>query len=461
MPIDPKIFKAYDIRGIYPTELNEDTIIHITSAIYTFFQRTIEKKKPLTVVLGRDMRISSPSLFEKAKEALVSMGATVIDVGLVSTPSFYFSVFHYGYDCGIQITASHNPKEYNGVKFVKNSPTGLVKIGKSTGMDNVKELALTEIPHVSVRPGSVIQKEHVLSDEVDEALRLLGNPAMKKFTIVADPANAMGAQYIEALFQKVPAHLVKMNFALDGTFPVHAPDPLESKNLVDLQKRVVEEKADVGLAPDGDGDRLFFIDEKGAIVPPTIITALVAKELLQKQKGATILFDIRYILTPQKIVSEMGGISEVTRVGHAFITEKMNETGAIFAGESSAHYYYKSNGNAESQLATILSVLKILTEENKPLSEIVEELRRSYESGEFNFTVTNAADIIEQLKQDYKDGELNTLDGIAISYPSWRFSVRTSNTEPLLRLNVESYEKSEMEHKRDELMSRIESLAKK
>ncbi len=462
MQIDSKIFKAYDIRGIYPIELNEQTIVPIIQAIYTFFTKTITKSNP-TIVLGRDMRISSPSLFNKALETLVAMGANVIDVGLVSTPSFYFSVFHYVYDAGIQITASHNPKEYNGIKFVKNSPTGLIKIGKSTGMEDVKQMAIafgTNPPTISANKGTVTKVTTVLQDDVKTALDLLGNPQIKKFTIAADPANAMGAQYIEALFQTVDANLIKMNFNLDGNFPVHQPDPLDSKNLVDLQKKVVEEKADFGLAPAGDGDRLFFVDEKGEIVPPTIITALVARELLKQQKGSLILFDIRYILTPIKIIEESGGKWEVTKVGHAYITEKMNQTGAIFAGESSAHYYYKSNGNAESQLATILSVLKVLTEEGKSLSQVVESLRRSYESGEFNFTVSNAAEIMEQLKNNYASGELNTLDGIAISYPTWRFSVRTSNTEPLLRLNVESLTKEEMEQKRDELMHAIQAAKK-
>ncbi len=458
--MNPKIFKAYDIRGVYPEELNEQTIEQIVKAIYTFFLSKLQKEK-IRIVLGRDMRVSSPSLFEVAKKTLVSLGADVIDVGLVSTPSFYFSVFHYGYDCGIQVTASHNPKEYNGVKFLLNSPKGLIKIGKSTGMDTVKELAMNNGPFAKEAQGTVTVQEHVLDDEIANALKVVDSQTFSNFTIVADPANAMGAQYIGALFNKIPANLIKMNFELDGSFPVHPPDPLDFKNLVDLQKRVLAEKADFGLAPDGDGDRLFFIDEKGQVVPATLITALVSKELLKNNPGAKILFDIRYILTPEKIVEENGGSYEITRVGHAFITEKMTQTGAIFAGESSAHYYYASNGNAESQLETILFVMKVLTEEKKHLSEVLEALRRSYESGEHNFKVTNAPEILDALKQKYADGELNELDGVAISYPDWRFSVRTSNTEPLLRLNVEALTKDVMEQKRDEIISFIQSILQK
>lgn len=459
--IPDTIFKAYDIRGIYPKDFNETNITPIIKAIYVFLFNASEGEKPLSIVLGRDMRLSSPQLFDVAKQTLVDLGAHVIDVGLVSTPSFYFSVFYYNFDAGIQITASHNPKEYNGIKSVKNSPNGLTKIGKSTGMDDIKKMAIEGVEFTSPTKGTVTPKSGILEEEVQNALSLLDNPTIDKFTIVADPANAMGAQYIEALFKKIPANLIKMNFELDGNFPVHQPDPLDFENLKDLQKKVLQEKADFGLAPDGDGDRLFFIDEKGQIVPATIITALVARELLKKNPGSTILFDIRYILTPKQIVEEAGGKYQITRVGHAFITEQLSLTGGIFAGESSAHYYYKANGNAESQLATIISVLKVLTEEKKKLSEIVEELRRSFESGEINFKVTNATEILKKLKANYKDGELSTLDGIAISYPDWRFSVRTSNTEPLLRLNLEALAKEVMEQKKTELVRYIESIAKK
>ncbi len=458
--IPEKIFKAYDIRGIYPSELNEEYIADITKAIFTFFTDKLSSDKQLKTVLGYDMRLSGPALFPVVKNTLLEMGAHVIDIGKVSTPSFYFAVSHYGYDCGIQVTASHNPKEYNGLKFVMNSPKGLIKIGGGNGMEEIKRMAIEGVDFTPKFKGLVTEKNDILEDEVETALSLLDNPKIKKYKIVADPANAMGAQYIEALFKKVPADLVKMNFELDGSFPAHQPDPLNFENLKDLQKRVVAEKADFGLAPDGDGDRLYFIDEKGDVPPATLITALVARELLKEKPGSTILFDIRYILGSKKIVEEFGGKYEVTRVGHAFITEALGRSGGIFAGESSGHFYYQANGNAESQLATMISILKVLTEENKSLSEVVKELTRSHESGEFNFRVTNAKDIMEELKKTHPDGELSTLDGIAISYPDWRFSVRTSNTEPLLRLNVEAFDKSVMEQNRDKLIELIKSVGK-
>ncbi len=457
--IDSKIFKAYDIRGIYPEQLNETNIVDIVRAIYKFFHDSIGKEQP-TIVLAYDMRLSGPQLYAAAKKTLVEMGAKVIDAGQLSTPSFYFTVYHYAYDCGIQITASHNPKEYNGLKFVRYTPQGLIKIGKSTGMEDIKTMSIQGVELTPTTPGSIEQKTGILEDEVANALKIFENPEIKKFKIVADPANAMGAQYIGALFDKVPADLIKMNFELDGSFPAHQPDPLDFNNLKDLQARVLSEGADLGLAPDGDGDRLYFVDEKGQIIPATIITALVAREVLKDNPGATIYVDIRYVFGSSKIIEENGGKVEITKVGHAYITEAMNKTGGPFAGESSGHFYFKSSGNGESQIATLVSVLKVLTRSGKPLSEVVKELQRSYESGELNFKVSNAAEILEALKQKYADGQLETMDGVSITYPTWRVNVRTSNTEPLLRLNLESYEKEVMQEKFEEVKSLIQSLAK-
>jgi phosphomannomutase len=460
MAIDPSIFKSYDIRAIYPDELDEEGIKQITKAIFKLFTDHLGTKRQLRVVLSYDMRLSGPILHPAVKNELVKLGAEVIDIGKTSTPTFYFAVSNYGYDCGIQVTASHNPPQYNGLKFVINTPNGLLKIGKGSGMDQIKDDSLSDFNFEPKFSGKVTKKDGVLEDEVKNALKLFENPKLNKFKIVADPANAMGATYIEELFRQTPADLIKMNFELDGSFPAHQPDPLNFENLKDLQKRVLEEKADFGLAPDGDGDRLYFIDEKGNIVTATILTALIARELLKETPGGKILFDIRYILGSSKIVKEFGGEYDITKVGHAFITQKMTESGALFSGESSGHFYYKATGNAESQVSTIVAVMKVMTREGKPLSEILKELHRAYESGEINFEVTNAQEIIKNLKEKYGDGELNELDGIAITYPDWRFSVRTSNTEPLLRLNLESYDEDIMHKKRDELVTKIEELAK-
>lgn len=457
--IDPKVFKAYDIRGIYPTEIDEERIEIITKSIYSFFKEKFGKED-LKIAVGQDMRTSSPSLFEKVVKTLVNCGADVIDIGLASTPTFYFAVSHFGYDAGIQVSASHNPKEYNGLKFVINTPDGLIKIGASTGMDRIKELVLQNVQVNSLRQGSLTKNDQVLEKEIDNAFKIVNPGEIKPFKVVADAANAMGSLYVDALFKRLPCNLIRMNFNLDGTFPAHEPNPLKFETLVDLQKKVVEEKADLGIAPDGDGDRLFFIDEKGQVILATSITSIVAKELLKENKGATILFDIRYILTPMKIVEEQGGKSEIVRVGHSFITEKMHQSGGIFGGESSGHYFFKATGNAESQVPMILYILKVMSRETKPISEITQEVRRSVESGEFNFKVENAPEIKQALIAKYSDGEQSELDGISVSYPQWRFNVRTSNTEPLMRLNVEAYDQNIMEQKQDELENFINSIKK-
>jgi len=454
-----KIFKSYDIRGIYPQEINEDFAVPIIKAIYKIISDQLQTTNPLTIAVGRDMRLSSPAIFEAVTKTLVELGAKVIDLGIVSTPTFYFAVFKNGFDGGVQITASHNPKEYNGIKIVRKSPNSLVKIGKSTGMDEIKKFSVEGVNLKATGGGTMTKKEGIVKEEVENALKIAGYPKINKFKVVADAANALGALYIEQLFRHIPGQLIKMNFELDGTFPVHQADPLQKETLVDLQKTVIDEKADLGLAPDGDGDRLFFIDEKGQIVPPSIITALVARELLKKHKGATILGDIRYIMTPQKIVEELGGTFVITKVGHAFITEKLAESGGVFAGESSAHYFFKETGNAESQLPMILTVLKVMTQEGKKLSEIAESLKRSHESGEVNFRVKNAPELIDVIKKEFSDGEVNELDGVAITFADWRLSLRSSNTEPLLRLNIEAEADGIVEEKKKRVVKLIEKHA--
>lgn len=439
MSVPPKgIFKSYDIRGIYPDQLNEENAVPTTTAIFKFIQDKFPEKEEITIVVGRDMRSSSPGLFKVVSETLVELGAHVIDPGLVSTPTFYYAVFSAGYDAGIQITASHNPKQYNGLKIVVNPKDGgLIKIGKPTGMEDIKKMAVEGV-HVEPKGiGKITQIDGVGEREIENALNIAGHPKLNPYKVVADAANAMGALYIEKLYQHIPGELVKLYFELDGDFPNHAADPLDPKNNEDVQKKVVEEKADLGLALDGDGDRIFFIDEKGSVVSPAKITAIVARELLKEHKGEKILFDIRYIMTPKRVVEEEGGVTEVTKVGHAFITERMNAGGGIFAGESSAHYFFKATGNAEGPLLVLLHVLNAMTKSGKKLSELAEEVSRSKESGEMNFKVKNAKEIIAKLKELHAEGEISEIDGVAVQYPDWRFSLRSSNTEPLLRLNVE------------------------
>lgn len=447
--VNPKVFKAYDIRGFYPQDIDEGGMADIVKAIYSFFIKN-DPEKPLTVVLGRDMRLSGPALFEVAKKALVDCGATVIDIGLTSTPTMYFAVMKYRYDAGIQITASHNPKDYTGIKYLRRSGDQAIKISKNTGMLEVKDRVLRRDFIKQDSPGKIISRPHVLKDEVKDALSYVRPPNRKRLKVAIDPANGMGIEYTSELFHQYPADLVKLNFKLDGSFPAHQPDPLQFQLLKDLQETVVQEKADLGIAPDGDGDRVFFIDEKGVIVPATLIASLIAKEILEEKPGAAIVADIRYLRNVVNALKKYGGRLSVSPVGHALITEQVNRENAVFAGESSGHFYFGDLGGAESALRVVAYVLKAIQTANQPLSKILAPLKTNCESGEFNYVLPEALEtktIFDQLTGLFPDGQANRLDGLAIDYPAWRFGVRTSNTEPLLRLNVEGENESLVKEK--------------
>lgn len=455
--VNEKIFKAYDIRGIYPTDVNEEALVEITRAIYSFFAKSLGKRK-YTIVLGHDMRLSSPSLHTTAKETLVKCGATVIDIGLSSTPSTYFATLSGQYDTGIQITASHNPKEYAGVKFLRRDGDKLIKIGKNTGMNDIKQMVLDKNFEEYTNDGEVIVQENTIHTELEKMVEFVNPRNIKDLKVVADTASGMGAVYLDAIFKRFPLELVRMNFELDGSFPVHEANPALPENIADLKKRVVEEKADIGITTDGDGDRVMFINEKGELIDPTLITSLIVNEVLKKSPKERFIVDIRYIWNVQNICKKVGAPVSVSRVGHAFITEQLNNEGAFFAGESSGHYFFKFTGGAEASIAVILYVLEVLAREKKPISQITKELSSSYESGEFNFELaegTVVADLLASIENDYKDGTISKLDGIAIDFPDWRFGIRTSNTEPLLRLNVEGPEEALVKEKLHDLTEKI------
>jgi len=460
--INSSIFKAYDIRGIYPDDINENNTSIIIKAIYQFFLNKIKKNK-LTIALGRDMRISSPKLHKITTETLLKMGAKIIDIGLVSTPTVYFAVNYYKYDAGIQISASHNPKQWNGFKFFYRDGNKLIKVSKQTGMDEVKNLALKNHISIPKKVGKLIKKNNVIKDEVDFALNLV-KPKIKKLKIVVDTANAVASTYIDEIFKRTDCDLIKLNFNLDGTFPAHEANPQKFETLKELQKTVIKNKADFGIATDGDGDRIFFVDEKGEIIPATLISALIAKEILTKNKNEKILVDIRYTRNTSKVVKDLGGKVILNIVGHALITKKLNEVNGAFSGESSGHFFFRETGGAESSIRVIYYVLDVLSKLNKPFSNIVKELMTSYESGEINFTLpenTNRKNIMTKIADDYRDGKINWMDGVSIDYPNWRFNIRSSNTEALLRLNLEADSNSLMKQKLKEVREKILSFGAK
>ncbi|KXK11890.1 MAG: Phosphomannomutase/phosphoglucomutase [Microgenomates bacterium OLB23] len=453
MNIPPGIFKSYDIRGTVPEEMNVDNIGQITQAILKFYQDKIGRTD-LTIVTGHDMRVSAPDFYPLLKKALVDGGAKVLDIGLVSTPTFYYSVLHEQADAGIQLTASHNPPNYSGMKFVIRDGDNIIKIGAASGMDQVRENAMQGVTVIG-SGGSEQIVEGAVQNELQNAYKLFPTEGISPLKVVADAANAMAATYIEALFNDLPCELVKMNFNLDGTFPAHQPDPLVFENYAELYKKVVEEKADLGLAPDGDGDRMFFVDEKGNMIPGSMITALVARELLKKYPKSRILFDKRYTMTPKKLLKKwVARMALQELVMHSLQSSYKKKTQFLVV-ESSGHMFLKLTGGAESQVAIILIVLKAISESGKPFSELIAELRRSYESGEFNFKTDAAQEIIADLKSTFSDAKLSELDGISIEYPTWRFNVRTSNTEPLLRLNLEATTEAEVAERLNEVKALI------
>ena len=456
--INPAIFKAYDIRGLYPQDINEENIGTIVKAIYKLFTEKL-KKSELTIVLGRDMRLSSPTLTDVARKMLLDLGVTVVDIGLASTPTVYFAVCHYDYDAGIQISASHNPKDWNGIKFLYRVGDKLTKISKDTGMEEVKNFALAGELDFPQKTGKLVEKD-VLKDEVDFAYQLV-NPKIKKFKVVADTANAMGAPFIEEIFKRLDGELIKMNFELDGSFPAHEANPLKFNLLKPLQDNVLSENADFGIATDGDGDRIFFIDEKGQVVPATLISALVAREILKKKKGEKILVDIRYTRNTVKVVKDYGGEPVINVVGHALITKHLNSVGGAFSGESSGHFFFRETGGAESAIRIIYYVMDAVSKYEKPLSEIISELHSSYESSEFNFTLPEGTDnkeFMNKILEGYKDGEVSWMDGLSVDYPDWRFNIRSSNTERLIRLNLEANSEALMTTHLAEVKAKILAL---
>lgn len=450
--MDQSIFKAYDIRGVYPEHLNEDDAEDIARA----FAMLIQKENPgkqLTIVVGRDMRLSSPALRERVIAGLQLSGVNVVDVGLVSTPTFYFSVGFLGHDGGIQISASHNPKEYNGLKMVRARG---VAIGRGTGMEQIKDFAINKTFVTPDHQGTLAMVENITTQAALTELADIDRATVKPFKIVVDAANAMGALDIEAMFEGFPCILIKLNFELDGSFPVHQPDPLDEENLKILQAAVKSHGADLGIAPDGDGDRIFFVDETGQIVRQEILRGIMAQIALAEHPGAKVCYDIRPGRITRDMIEAAGGQPIVTPVGHSLIKTIMVKEDAVFGGESSGHYFYKFPfGTFEAPMALVMKFLVWLSAQDKPLSQAIAPYQKYFHSGEINSKVTDVQATLETIKVKYADGKIDLLDGVTVEYADWWFNVRGSNTEPLIRLNLEAASPELMVQKRDEVLATI------
>lgn len=432
--IDESIFKAYDIRGIYPSQLDENLAYKFGKGFAAFILK--QNPKAENIVVGVDMRLSSPALKKELVKGLIDSGLNVIDIGLVSTPTFYFAAGFYDYDGGVQVSASHNPKEYNGFKLVKEKA---LPISKDSGINEIKEIILSEKFNSTEKKGKIIAKKDVLKDLVKEQLKDIDTSSIKKFRIVIDAANSMGALDMEELFKYIPAELVKINFNLDGSFPAHEADPLKEENLELLKKAVIENKANLGIAPDGDADRYFFVDEKGNTLRQEVLRGIMAQIELEENPGATVCYDIRPGRITKDMIEESGGKAVVTKVGHSLIKATMIANNAIFGGESSGHYFYKRDyGTYEMPIILVAKFLRFLSGKNMLFSETIEPYLKYFHSGEINFKVKNVAEKLAEAEKIYSDGQINKLDGLTVEYPDWWFNLRGSNTEPVIRLNLES-----------------------
>ena len=439
------IFKAYDVRGVYPNELNEEIAYKVGRAFVTFL-------KVNKVAVSQDMRKSSNSLKKELIKGITDQGADVIEVnGLCSTPRSYFACWFLKTPGSIMVTASHNPRKYNGFKFTREKA---IPISGDTGIKDIEKLVLKNKFKEPKKKGKIIKKD-ITQDYKKHILNFINPKKIKPLKVVIDAGNGMGGKDMELLLGKLPLKVIKMYFKPDGNFPNHEANPLKEENLVALKKKIKEEKADFGIAPDGDADRVFFIDENAETIPADFITCLIAEKILKKNKGEKVLYDLRSSWITKETIEAFGGKPLMCRVGHAFIKEQMRKEKAIFAGELSGHFYFRDNFYTDSGVIAALKVIQIISEKGKKLSELVKPLKKYFASGEINSEVEDKEEKMKELAKIYGDGKISYLDGIRVDYKDWWFNVRPSNTEPLLRLNLEAKTKELMETKRDEVLNII------
>ena len=441
-----RIFKAYDVRGVVPDDLDADLVRDIGAAFAAW-------SKAPSIVVGRDCRLSSPELAAAIADGATSQGVNVVDLGLASTDLLYFASGSLDMP-GIMLTASHNPKQYNGLKFCL---AGAKPVGESTGLRDIRAMVEQGITAGDAR-GTVEQRD-MLDAYVEHVLTFVDIDAMRPLTIVADTANGMGGLVVPAVMARLPVTLHHLYAELDGTFPNHPTDPIDPENQRDLKAAVLEHGADIGLAFDGDADRVFLIDEQAQDVSGSLLTALVAIAMLEREPGAKIVHNLICSWTVPEVIAEHGGEAVRTRVGHSFIKQVMAETGAIFGGEHSGHYYFRENYRADSGLIAAVSALGELSKSGRPLSELLAPLRRYSASGEINSVVDDQQGRIEAIATRYADGRQDRLDGLTVQYDDWWCNVRPSNTEPLLRLNAEARTPELLAEKTAEVLALITGQA--
>jgi phosphomannomutase len=446
--LEPAVFKAYDVRGVHPTELDEE-------GAYAIGRAYVEHFTPSRLAVGRDMRVSSPAMAAAAIEGAADAGADVLDLGLVGTEMVYFAVGSLELDGGICVTASHNPKQYTGMKIVR---AGALPVGGESGLLDVRDRAL-ELVSDRHKPSSArgsVEPYDVWPGFVDKVLSFVDVDAVRPLRVVIDAANGMAGAMLPPVLERLPVDAVTCYFEPDGTFPNHEPNPLLPENREFIVRKTLEEGADLGVAYDGDGDRCFFVDDTGDFVPGDFTTALLAESILRKEGGGRVIYDVRASWAVPETIERAGGVPLVNRVGHAYIKHRMREEGAVFGGEVSAHYYFRDFSQADSGVVPFLLLLELISRSGRKLSELLERYRsRFFLTGEINTPVADVPTKLRELEQRYADARISHLDGVSVDYDDWHFNVRPSNTEPLLRLNLEARSQALMKEKRDEVLDLI------
>ena len=443
--LDPRIFKAYDVRGIYPTELDEE-------GAYAIGRAYVEQFSPSAIAVGRDMRLSGESMARAVREGAADAGAVVLDLGMVGTEMLYFAVGELGLDGGIAVTASHNPKEYTGMKIVRG---GALPVGGESGLLDVRDRAEAGAWREATR--GEIREEDIWSRFVDRVLSFVDVGALRPLRVVIDAANGMAGAMLPPVLERLPMlDVVRCYFEPDGSFPNHEPNPLLPENRRFIIERTKAERADFGVAFDGDADRCFFVDDTGEFVPGDFTTALFAQTALAREPGGKVIYDVRASWAVPEAIRAAGGVPLVNRVGHAFIKQRMREEGAVFAGEVSAHYYFRDFSQADSGTVPFLLMCELVSRHGS-LAKALEPFRsRYFITGELNTPVADVPAKLAELEQRFgPEGRVSHLDGLSVEADDWHFNVRPSNTEPLLRLNLEARSQELMERKRDEVLALI------
>jgi len=441
----PDIFKSYDVRGLYPAELDEDLAYAIGRAF-------VAELGVRSIVAGRDMRPSGVSLFEALARGANDAGADVTDIGLVSTDALYFAVGKYDFAGGVMITASHNPATYNGMKFTRDRAQA---ISLDTGLSAIKSrIARGDLGPLAATRGTISHRD-ILDDFAAHCLSFVDPAAIKPFKIAIDAGNGMAGLTVPHVFKHLPCEVVPLFFELDGTFPNHPASPIEPENMIDLQKAVVEHGCDLGAAFDGDADRMFIVDEKGGLVGGDMVTALVAINTLKRYPGAKILYNLICSRSVPEAIVAHGGTPVRSQVGHSLIKKTMREEDVVFGGEHSGHFYFRDNWFADSGMIALMQCLEVFSDAGKPVSQTISPIDSRFRSGEINSRVHDIPKKLEELQAHFAEGAIDHLDGVTIQYPDWWMNVRPSNTEPLLRLNVEGDTAELMARHRDEALDLI------